>query len=132
MKELRLLGRSEPGAYYAARATKTGGNVSAVMFPPRIGDLLDPDALYGYALLGKDVRLVCEVVIMPPLVSALGGRSWLEEYAPSPRPKGLAAKVSHYLARRCALGIAYHEASRRHGCNRFRGGLNRLDGRPES
>ena len=77
MKELRLLGRSEPGAYYVARATKTGGNVSAVMFPPRIGDLLNPDALYGYALLGKDVRLVCEVIIMPPLVSALGGRSWL-------------------------------------------------------
>ena len=77
MKELRLLGGSEPGAYYAARTTKTGGNVSAVMFPPRVGDLLDPDALYGYALLGKDVRLVCEVIIMPPLVSALGGRSWL-------------------------------------------------------
>ena len=39
MKELRLLGRSEPGAYHAARTTKTGGNVSAVMFPRRIGDL---------------------------------------------------------------------------------------------
>ena len=46
MKELRLLGRSEPGAYYAARTT-TGGNVSAVMCPPRVGYLLDPDALYG-------------------------------------------------------------------------------------
>ena len=92
MKELRLLGRSEPGAHYAARATKTGGNASAVMFPPRIGDLLDPDALYGYALLCKNVRLVCEVVIMPPLVSALGGRSWLEEYAPPQRPKALQRK----------------------------------------
>ena len=55
MKEFRHPGRSEPGAYYAARTT-TGGNVSTVVFPPRIGDLLDPDALYGYALLGKDVK----------------------------------------------------------------------------
>ena len=92
MKELRLLGRSEPWAYYAARTTRTGGNVSAVMFPPWTGDLLDPDALYGYALLGKGVRLVCEVVIMPPLVSALGGRSWLEEHAPPTLPKALQRK----------------------------------------
>ena len=90
--ELRDLGRSAPGACYAARTSKVGLTVPAVMLPPRIGDLLDPDSLYGYTLVGKDVRLVCEVVIQPPLVSALGGRRSLEEYAPPPRSKALQRK----------------------------------------
>eukprot|EP00972_Heterocapsa_arctica_P041819 6164993-Heterocapsa_arctica.AAC.1 len=72
------LGRSDLGACYAARTTKSGSHTPAVLLLPRVGDLLDSDALQGYTVMGKNIRLTCEVVIQPPLVSALGGRRWLE------------------------------------------------------
>ena len=96
MKELRLLGRSEPGAYYAARTTKTGGNVSAVMFPPGIGDLLDPAALYGYALLGKDVSLRSVRGGHHATIRVSLGREELAGgigSSPPPRPKALQRKL---------------------------------------
>ena len=43
----------------------------------------------SFVVGGKNLRLTCDTVLPPPLVTAMGGRRWLEAYSPPPRSKAV-------------------------------------------